>query len=357
MDSKGKALVGVIKSFNSKTTYGFINERDSGEDVFFGIEALPPELRIKDANLNLVGQEVYFEIGHNPKNGKMLATQITVMGTPTEEELLADDNHLTKGTVKSWQEAKGFGFMKVEGLEDDVYFARDRLPSSLRRVRKLMGTTMMFEMREMDNGKYQAHNMQIISVPSGQETKKRPREEKKEIASAAKRSTTQSSRPMVVTKNNLPYQGTVKSYNSKSGYGFIVSDQVEGDVIFFGNDCVKSSMQSKSFDQGNVVLFNLTTSNKGKPQAIEVTSFTNQQRSGGIITRHTQINAKSQPQMVQGRSAEHSPVQAPRIANRAGQTTKNAMKDIKSLCDTLNAQELTNISAYISKSLQQKLRQ
>lgn len=352
MDS-GKTLVGTIKSFNPKTTYGFINEKDSGDDVFFGMEALPPEFRIKDANLNMVGQEVYFEIGHNPKNGKVLATKITCMGGPLEQDFLNEDSHLTKGTVKSWQEAKGFGFMKVDGLDHDVYFARDRLPQSLRRVRKLMGTMMLFEMREMDNGKYQAHNMKIVSPPG---ERKRQREDRNDDNSPAKRKamgtrsnvSQPSSRPTVVSKNQLAYQGTVKSYNSKSGYGFIVADKVDGDVIFFGNDCVKSSMTSKSFEQGNEVMFNLTTSNKGKPQAIDVTSFSNQ-RSGGVITR-------TQTRTVQGRADR--PIQAPKLATRKGQILKtkpNTMRNIKALCDTLSAQDLTNISAYVSKSLQQKL--
>jgi len=329
-------LSGVIKSFNPNRYYGFITHHDSGEDIFFGCESLPPVFQLNDSNLDIQGQEVYFQLGANPKNGKKQG--INIMSA--EAENVEDDQYLVKGFIKSWQEGSGFGFLRVEGIETDIYFARDRLPTSLRWVKMLEGTEVKFEIREMDDGKFQAHHIQVLMEVKPhymEETKKGVKRELPLNAeeNPVKRQRTESSNFPKPTSIMARFRGHVKSFGTKSGYGFIMCDDVEGDVVFFDNDCERGVAYSEALEPGSEVQFNLITSKQGKPQAVQV---------GRTRDPVCQNNALIKPQTFASKPST--------IQKKFGKT---GIQDIKALCDNLSAQELTNIAAHVSSSLEQKL--
>lgn len=334
-DASGQ-FAGTIKSFNPKTSYGFITESQSGEDIFFGCESLPPVFQLQNSMLDLVDEEVSFELGTNPKNGKQRAINISRLGENGEDESV-----LCQGEIKSWMDGKGFGFITVEGIESDVYFARDRLPWSLRYVKQLKGSYVRFEIREMDDGKYQAYYMQLLEEPKSMEidvTQSRKRmkpdgvkqEPGMEEDSAAKRMNSALPKPTSLVPR---YRGTVKSFGTKSGYGFIISDVCEEDIVFFNNDCEWQALNSDALEKGNEVQFNLIESKHGKPQAIQVGRVRGQGTNGQpvVVRTKTQFPGKSS-------------------------TPKNiGVNDIKSLVDKLSPQDLTNISAHVSNALLEKI--
>lgn len=329
-------FAGTIKSFNPKTSYGFITESQSGEDIFFGCESLPPVFQLQNSMLDLVDEEVCFELGTNPKNGKQRAINISRRGDNTE-----DDNVLCQGEIKSWMDGKGFGFITVEGIESDVYFARDRLPWSLRYVKQLKGSHVRFEIREMEDGKFQAYYMQLLEEPKSIEvdvTQSRKRmkpdgvklEFEAEEESAPKRANSGLPKPTSLVPR---YRGTVKSFGTKSGYGFIISEVCDEDIVFFNNDCEWQALNSDALEKGNEVQFNLIESKHGKPQAIQVGRVRNLVATGQpAVKTKTQFGGKSSTSL-----------------------KKFGVNDIKSLVDKLSPQDLTNISAHVSSALQAKI--
>jgi CspA family cold shock protein len=62
--------------------------------------------------------------------------------------------------------------------------------------------------------------------------------------------------------------GTVKWFDAKKGYGFVVSPEVEGDVFVH---YTKIQMEGfKKLETGETVTFDVIMSDEGKPQADNV---------------------------------------------------------------------------------------
>jgi CspA family cold shock protein len=63
-------------------------------------------------------------------------------------------------------------------------------------------------------------------------------------------------------------EGTVKWFDAKKGYGFVVSPEVDGDIFIH---YTKIQMEGfKKLETGEKVDFDLITSPEGKPQADNV---------------------------------------------------------------------------------------
>ncbi|SHI11119.1 cold-shock DNA-binding protein family [Sporobacter termitidis DSM 10068] len=66
---------GTVKWFNSDKGYGFITNDDTGDDLFVHFSGIAAQ-GYKTLN---EGQKVTFEIETDPRNGKLCATNVTVV--------------------------------------------------------------------------------------------------------------------------------------------------------------------------------------------------------------------------------------------------------------------------------------
>ncbi len=67
---------GTVKWFNSTKGYGFISNAEGGEDVFVHFSGI-----ISDGYKTLdEGQQVEYEIGEDPSNGRKRAINVKVIG-------------------------------------------------------------------------------------------------------------------------------------------------------------------------------------------------------------------------------------------------------------------------------------
>ncbi|CAE7586404.1 nek3 [Symbiodinium natans] len=105
------------------------------------------------------------------------------------------------GTVKSWNGAKGFGFIQSSALAADVMFSRMELPSDAQEVQGkfLTGRAVYFEAQEAPDGRFKATAVAIPYVEGS------------------------------------PVPGMIKSYSERHGWGFITSSSLTDDVRFDKN--------------------------------------------------------------------------------------------------------------------------
>jgi len=113
------------------------------------------------------------------------------------------------GVVKSWNSAKGFGFITSDtaGIEGDVLFSFRELPEDAREVvgKFLEGRPVTFEAEEKEDGRIKATSVHLAAV-EGQ-----------------------------------PVTGMIKSYSEKNGYGFVKSSSLSADVRFHRQDIPASA--------------------------------------------------------------------------------------------------------------------
>jgi len=313
-----RQTTGVIKSYSTKSGYGFITDGSSGEDVFFGKEALPLEFQNGPGKCD--NTEVCYDVGTNSK-GKLQATNIRRLHAPQPGDLI-------HGIVKSWSAGKGFGFLTVSGLDGDIFFARDRLPDRLRDVDALENLTMIFELSQADDGKYQARNMQTPGFDEPRSLSTGPlsgginkRVFREQADTPAKR--------MNLGLEGTRLMGTVKSYSTKSGYGFIVSEQNSSDVIVYDRD-----LGSMEINQGDLVEFELRYAPNGKPKAVNLQE----------VGPGNDVNVK-----------RREPQQQTRARPTMDEYPTLTVHDLKLYADQLNAKDLGDLAAHATQALKRKM--
>lgn len=136
-----------------------------------------------------------------------------------------------EGAVKSFVAAQGFGFLAVPGFLGDVYFKPDFEPHS--------GQTVHFTLRWTPDGKPQAHNPQPVL---------------------------QRSKPRSKLTGGEELVGTIKSFNPKTGYGFVVCDGQTRDIYFQSKDLPAELQALKGDMVGEAVQFRTKMTKDGKPQ-------------------------------------------------------------------------------------------
>jgi len=156
------------------------------------------------------------------------------------EDLAADENlHLLiPGTIKSFNKQKGWGFIVSEECSGDVFFLKSELPAEERKIIlesadgffDLTGRPVHFDLEQKDDGKQAAKGIKLA------------------------------------VENGLPFVGTVKSFATKAGYGFIACSSLKADV-FFGKRNLPQNMKGNQGMAGMVVRFALAQDNRGKPKA------------------------------------------------------------------------------------------
>lgn len=258
---------GRIRNFNRAKGYGFIEVPGEAENVFFLPSALPKHLADSDANMD--GMDIFFEFFRN-EEGKPRAKNIVQaphggrsgpppmmpppmmpppmmpppmmpppmmpapMGAPPMPQT---DGRVVVGQVVTFDAAKGFGFMKAEGLAGDIFFPRSELPAELRECERneIMGKYLECELKKMRDGKLRAKKIVLIRNTQGA---KGPRT-----------------------------RGRVVKFTEDKGYGFISCEFA--DNVFF----LRSALP-KEFHEANLeelkeleLSFELYEKEQGKPRA------------------------------------------------------------------------------------------
>lgn len=304
---------GLVKSFSIRNGYGFITDVAGGEDLFFSKDQIPVEWHALGPKLE--GQEVVYEVGQSAE-GRAQARNLRPAQAPQINQTVA-------GVVRSYNSTKGFGFMQTMGVDGDIFFARDRLPAELQSVSHLEGATLVYQLAQGPDGKFQAQN---ISAPQGQPIMehgggmraKRPFSDSLE---PAKRMNFGGGAAVTINGIGTRQTGIVKSYSTKNGFGFILSNSASEDIIFFGRDCAEGEP-----NQGDSIEFTMQSNAKGRPQAHDVKPAG---ANGAAVTQPTSQGLAQYPVLT--------------------------VDDLKLYADQLNTQDLSELNNYTSQVLQTRL--
>mmetsp|Transcript_67491 Transcript_67491/g.137386 ORF Transcript_67491/g.137386 Transcript_67491/m.137386 type:complete len:282 (+) Transcript_67491:2-847(+) len=201
--SEGDMAAGSIKTFSDKHGWGFVSVAGQ-PDIYFKKQDLPADLQILDSN-SLLGQEVRFSI-HVTPDGKMQMKSGAVgkqgmkrtLGAPPSNTGIipaygskggmgaaggaygdagawgesskrfkgggkggAKGGDSLEGVIKSYNPAKGFGFIGCDATGCDVYFKGSNVPPEYQ-AQPLQGASVLFQVIYMPDGKPQAQTVQIM---------------------------------------------------------------------------------------------------------------------------------------------------------------------------------------------------
>lgn len=322
---------GVVKSFSTRNGYGFIADNSGGEDFFFGKEQIPAEWVALGPKLE--GMEVVYEVA-NGKEGRAQARNVQPAGPPQAGQI-------TSGVVKSWNSQKGYGFIAAPGLNGDVFFARDKLPREFRELSHFNGLTMIFELAQKPDGKYQAENL-IVPQHEGKVQKNGPAPEAPRLnfERPAKRPLpVLAPEPAFVPQNQKrpkkeSFDGTdrrfgvVKSFSSKNGFGFILCNGAVEDIIFYQKDAQGLPKP------GDNVEFIVRRNSNGREQAYSVVPKGGAHHQGGSLPESNLVSNFVPT------TKEYPPL---------------SVEDLKLYAEQLNRNDLIELTQFSADILQMKL--
>lgn len=223
-----KATHGVVKSYFPDKGYGFINAQGVLGDIYFQSDGVPYDK----------GMAVSFYLATKP-DGRMSARAVAP-GLASGE--------MSVGSVMSFSMKKGFGFISVDDHVADVYFKADQVSEQFRDD-DLVGKSVQFTVSTTVDGKPRADGEVTVTHSGASPTPTSALKRKVPLAQAG---------PIKKAKGAYA-SGSVISYNATKAFGFIKSDEVEGDVYFKGN--------YPNLTAGAQLMFELTWTPSGKPQA------------------------------------------------------------------------------------------
>mmetsp|Transcript_129860 Transcript_129860/g.252999 ORF Transcript_129860/g.252999 Transcript_129860/m.252999 type:complete len:459 (+) Transcript_129860:63-1439(+) len=309
--TEGKPLLGVIKSYSDRHRYGFITSSALTEDARFQATDLPPGLSLMGTNLK--GHFVTFDVQQLP-DGKVRVKTMQLQGQsganvnpvtadpptfsaaafprppariqpwsphprppampPPPAGVPPSAGSMLKGTVKSYSDRHGYGFINAPGQVVDIKFAKqDLLSPSI-----AAGTLVSFVPITTPDGRMQARQVSMaggmkrcISPADGFHSFDRPKKQQRigggmSWASAA--AATQQQLPAEMPADGERLAGVVRSYIPSSGFGFITCDEVPGD-IYFGRSMMPPDMHSMELS-GRMVTFELAYASDGKLRGRDV---------------------------------------------------------------------------------------
>lgn len=126
---------------------------------------------------------------------------------------------------------------------------------------------------------------------------------------------------------NGRFVGTVKSYSAKNGYGFIVTSQLQEDIVIYSKELDESMTE---LQPNNEVEFSIRFGNSGRPQAYDVAMATN---TGGMTA----------PMATSGGAQRDYPALT--------------VDELKLYTALLTTKDLGDLAAYTTQMLQNKLGQ
>jgi len=241
---RDKAMFGMVKSYNDAKGFGFINTPQIPADIYF-----------KGMGQSFSqGQTVSFYLNLTP-DGKAQARNVS-MGL--------SEGEMAMGSVKSYNAAKGFGFIEVPDKPGDVYFKKEQVPDGFK-DEQLAGRQVQFTAHFSPDGKAQVAHMEFMDGSAGVQVQQPAGGVKRSMGNWNNSQQQQPAKRMRVESGDatgMEIDGTVKSYNQAKGWGFITSDHLPQDVYFKG--------QYANAVPGNACRFSLIYTPDGKPQAQNV---------------------------------------------------------------------------------------
>mmetsp|Transcript_19966 Transcript_19966/g.56316 ORF Transcript_19966/g.56316 Transcript_19966/m.56316 type:complete len:521 (-) Transcript_19966:135-1697(-) len=271
-------LNGVIKSF--RRGWGLIDSPSVEGSLYFGERDNP---HCKEGSL-LPGDEVTFELATNPNDGRNKGVNVH-LAVKDQSECLG---HRIRGNVKTFQD--GWGFASSPRFQGTVLLGRKQVSAA--GVGLQVGDTVEFEVSLAPNGKHEATNISKVfagmgaAPPFGAAAAPHLALGNGGAYVATARNRSRSPYGMSqVPQAQGQYVGTVKTF--RDGWGFLVSDQVEGDIYVKMRD---SPYLGNPLQQGEAVSFDLVYRNESSGKNNGATA-TNVQRmgAGGGMARPTTV--------------------------------------------------------------------
>jgi len=256
---------GTITSYGMKKGYGFIASEQIQGDVFFLRRSLPIEFAdgfYPELDFQLKGNRVSFTVQRS-KTGKSEAINVKFVPAPGKPVV---------GEVKTYNQAKGYGFLTSSSVPgQDLIFARRDVPQMLQGV-DLKGHKCAFVVNQKPDGKLQANDLKFKKIRPNQ------------LALSGGMGMGMMGLPGLGMLQMLGkgsgkgfggkggfgkggdrpepgMQGSVITYNTSKGYGFIKAGRVPADIYFKAQG---------NFQPGMVVAFNLKMNRDDKPSALGV---------------------------------------------------------------------------------------
>ncbi|CAE8637134.1 unnamed protein product [Polarella glacialis] len=316
---EGKEIAGKIKTYNPMKRYGFITSSSLTEDVRFQTTDLPQGT---DPNAMLREELVSFEVQAMP-DGKLRVSSLKfqnkkiamrhggmgMMGMPGMPGMMgrmdmggmggmggkggmgkgggnmavdmqaaqaAQAQGLQTGTVKSYGEKNGYGFLNVVGYPMDIKFGCNELAGGM----VSPGETVSFSPVQTPDGRIAASNVSSLSSRGN----KRPASAMggmmgmpgmmgmgmpgmMGMGMMGMGGMMKKGPATTETSTGRSAAGMIKTYNSQKGFGFISSPGIPGDV-FFMKTSLPAEVQMHGKDlQGKSVNFEVSQTSDGKMRA------------------------------------------------------------------------------------------
>jgi len=258
---------GNITSYGMKKGYGFISSEQIQGDVFFLRRSLPVEFAdgfYPELDFQLKGNRVAFNVQRS-QTGRSEAINIKFVPTPGKAVV---------GEVKTYNEAKGYGFINSSSIEgQDVIFSRRDVPPTLQST-DLKGQKCAFVVSQKEDGKLQANDLkfkkirpnQLALMGGGKGMMGMPgmgmmEQYGKGFGKGFNPMSGKGGFGKGADEPERGMQGTIVSYNTAKGYGFIKAGGVSSDIYF---------KAPGNFQPGMVVGFLLKINRDDKPSAIDL---------------------------------------------------------------------------------------
>jgi len=293
---KSSSYMGTVKSWNGAKGFGFISSDQIHGDVMFLRTDLPPDAKeVRDKFLN--GKSVTFNAISGP-DGRARASNVQI--SVAEGEFMA-------GEIKSFSERHGYGFISSSSCSGDVRFGVSDI-DALKPGAMIKGELVIFKAESMPDGKVKASKvmfqsnkiasrlkadpgmqgggMQVIAmqgggmqgggmlgggaqfggamVSFGQGMKRGP------MAMGGGFGKKQNTGDVPTMSTGSTMKGTIKSFNTAKGFGFISASGVAGDVFFMKSLLPPQSQEDRNLS-GQAVSFELAQTMDGKNRADSVT--------------------------------------------------------------------------------------
>eukprot|EP00435_Cladocopium_sp_Y103_P045619 s1361_g13.t1 len=200
---------GTVKTFLAEKGFGFIESAVASEgDVFFSKTELSSDLQ-SESQKDLKGKPVQFEVTLG-KDNRSRAINVQLCSLETWRFSLVKGT-ASSGTIKSFSERHGYGFLALENGERDAQFRGSDLAPELAALGSaLVGRVVKCHIHELADGKVKATDM--VPIP-GQAGKGKSGKGK--------------------TQALQRVQGKVKSFNPDTRLGTATCLEKSEDVTFF----------------------------------------------------------------------------------------------------------------------------
>jgi len=281
--SPGQPVAGIIKSYSEQNGYGFVQSSSLTDDARFQRTDLPQMM----PGVNLKGKLVIFE-AQQLQDGKLRVSKMQFQtskiaaevspgvggfggfGAPAANLLNPLMTGFITGLVKSFSEKNGYGFINIPGQPIDIKFGRVDVqgeamvePGQAVKFMPVVGPDGRLQAKSVEPDASGGAGMKRTGGPTlmmggGDRPGKQQR-----FGGGFE----QAVDPSVVGQY---LTGAVKSYIPSTGFGFISSPEVAGD-IYFSKHMIPPEMQNTEL-KGQGVTFELSCAPDGKLRATNVTA-------------------------------------------------------------------------------------